>query len=75
MTTRAELRLDIDAADLAVLDGFVAATGSSRADVIRTLIAEWSERKRHDAILICRVAGINPHEAETRRPIGGRSAA
>ena len=67
MTDTAELRLDMPREDLAVLDGYCTATGRSRADVVRELLGKWSSDKAHEAMLICRVAGINPHEAEEGR--------
>jgi hypothetical protein len=62
-----EVRFEMDKDTLAVLDGYCQATGKSRVDVMRSLLADWSEKKRHEAILICRVAGINPGEPESRR--------
>jgi uracil phosphoribosyltransferase len=59
--------MEIDAADLAVLDGYCSATGKSRTEVIRQLINEWSSEQVHVATLICRVAGINPHQSESDR--------
>jgi hypothetical protein len=43
-----------------VLDGYATATGKKRTAVFRQILREWSERKHHEAILICRVAGSNP---------------
>ena len=67
MRDRVELRLELDPADLAVIDGFVNATGGSRTDVVRQLIRDWSSKKIHEAIVICRVAGINPADPESSR--------
>jgi hypothetical protein len=63
----AEIRFETDAIDLAVLDGYCAATGKSRTDVIRTLLREWSENKHREASLIMRVAGSNPNLSESGR--------
>lgn len=67
MRDRVELRLELDPADLAVIDGFVNATGGSRTDVVRQLIRDWSSKKINEAIVICRVAGVNPTDPETGR--------
>lgn len=67
MTATAEIRFEVSLDELAVLDGYCSATGQDRTAVMRRLLREWSERKRHEAILICRVAGCNPTTTE-----GGR---
>lgn len=55
-----EIRLEVPAEELAVLDGYCSARGKARTEVIRTLLKQWSEEKHREAIVICRVAGINP---------------
>lgn len=65
---RTELRVEVPDAELSVLDGFCSATGSSRTEVIRQMLSDWSDRKLHEASVICRVAGVNP-----TRPEGVRS--
>ena len=67
MTDSAELRLDVPKNDLAVLDGYCMATGRSRADVVSELLGKWSSDKSHEAIVVCRVAGINPTVSESER--------
>ncbi len=67
MADSVEVRFDIPREDLEILDGYVAATGKSRTDVMRGLLGDWSRQKRHEAILICRTAGINPREVEGDR--------
>lgn len=67
MSESAELRLDVPRTDLAVLDGYCMASGRSRADVVRELLGRWSSDKSHEAMMICRVAGINPQSAEASR--------
>ena len=67
-----ELRLDVDETDMAVLDGYVMATGTSKAEVIRKLLKQWSDSKMHEAIVICRMTRVNPLATETQRiPEGG----
>jgi len=63
----AELRLEVPKTDLAVLDGYCSATGKSRAEVIRTLLASWSHDKLHESMVVCRVAGVNPAVPEEGR--------
>ena len=56
MTATHEVRFDIPASDLAVLDGYCNATGKSRADFIRSLVIDWASGKLHEAIVICYIA-------------------
>lgn len=60
MSITAEIRFEAPRDELAVLDGYCSATGQDRTAVMRRLLREWSDRKHHEAILICRVAGCNP---------------
>jgi len=62
-----ELRVELPADELAVLDGYCLATGEHRTAVVRRVLREWSERKHHEAMLICRVAGGNPMHPDTAR--------
>lgn len=55
-----EISFELPAEEVAVLDGYATATGKKRTAVFRQILREWSERKHHEAILICRVAGSNP---------------
>ena len=70
-----EIRGEIDAADMAVIDAVVqAAPGASRIGVIRQIIREWSDRELHRATLICRVAGRNGSDSASARNRGGSGA-
>lgn len=71
----AEIRVEIPNDELAVLDGYCSATSESRTDVIRELLAEWSERKFHEATVILRVAGRNPVLSESGRSVTGVGSA
>ena len=64
-----EIRFELHRDEVAVLDGFVQATGKSRGEVLRELLRDWSDQKRHEAILICRTAGINPAGSEDGRHV------
>lgn len=64
---KTEVRFEVASDEVGVLDGYCQASGQSRADVLRRLLGEWSEKKLHESMLICRVAGVNPHASE-----GGR---
>ena len=67
MSKTSEIRFDMPTEELSVLDGYVNAKGKCRTEVIRKILSDWSEAKRHEATLICRVAGINPVESEDDR--------
>jgi hypothetical protein len=62
-----EIRLEVPADELAVLDGYCSARGKARTEVIRTLLKQWSDEKHREAIVICRVAGINPTQPDSDR--------
>ena len=62
-----EVRFEMPREELDVLDGYCAATGRSRTDVIRETLRGWSAKKLHEATLICRVAGVNPSASDRRR--------
>ncbi|MGZ8158376.1 MAG: hypothetical protein ACXWT4_06160 [Methylobacter sp.] len=64
-----ELRVNIpdDTDIIAVMDGYCQATGKSRTDIVIEVLGTWAAQKKHEAILICRVAGINPTASETHR--------
>jgi hypothetical protein len=62
-----EVRWEATSEEVAVLDGYCSATGKNRTDVIRNLVHEWSKAKKHEAMIVCRVAGINPAMQEDDR--------
>lgn len=62
-----EIRLELPAGECSVMDGYSQATGKSRTQVLREILQRWSDAKKHEAILICRVAGINPVDTESNR--------
>lgn len=62
-----ELRVELPREEIAVLDGYCQATGQDRSKVIRRVLKEWSDQRSHEAILICRVANINPALPEVGR--------
>ncbi len=66
-----ELRVEIPADDLSVLDGYCSATGKGRTDVIKALLADWSARKLHEATIVLRVAGRTPPRSESDRSVAG----
>lgn len=59
-----EIRWEATTEETAILDGYCSANGVDRSKVIRNLLREWSEKKKHEAMVICRVAGINPTTPE-----------
>jgi hypothetical protein len=66
-----ELRVEIDADAMAVMDGYCSARGKSRTDVLRQILGEWSDVKLHEATVICRTAGRNPFAPESNRDVTG----
>lgn len=62
-----EVRFELPADELAVLDGYCSATGKARTDVIKVLLADWSARKLHEATIVLRVAGRTPTRSESDR--------
>ena len=60
-----EIRFELPAEEVSVLDGYGQATGKTRRDVIRALLKDWSLRKHHEATLITRVAGDKPAQPES----------
>jgi hypothetical protein len=65
-----ELRVEIPADDLSVLDGYCSATGKGRTDV-KALLADWSARKLHEATIVLRVAGRTALRSESDRSVTG----
>ena len=65
-----ELRVELLKSELVVLYAHKQATGISNKDVIRELLAVWSEKKRHEWTVGCRVAGINPTAPQSSRDTG-----
>jgi hypothetical protein len=66
---KTEIRFEVDSKELAVLDGHCSAEGVCRTEVIKELLVDWSRKRLNSAIVICRVAGVNPMQ-----PDGSRSA-
>lgn len=62
-----EISFEVLAEEAAVLDGYCQAKGIKRTVVMRKLLEEWTAEKRHEAIMICRVAGIKPTDPEPNR--------
>lgn len=62
---KSEVRFEFPNDDLAVLDAYYNSTGKSRTAVICDLLNNWTKNKRHEATVICRVAGINPMRPES----------
>lgn len=67
-----EVRFDIPLNDLAVLDAYCSATGKGRTAVMAELLLAWTKAKRHEAMMVCRVAGINPMLPEHDRSATGK---
>lgn len=65
--SKTEIRFEIEADELSVLDGYCAATGKHRPEIFRELLKAWSDQKLHESIMVCRVAQVNPTDTETHR--------
>jgi len=65
-----EVRFVANSETLAVLDGFCSATGTCRTAFINSLLEAWAKDKLHEAIMVCRVAGVNPMQPESDRKRG-----
>lgn len=62
-----EVRFEAKAETVAVLDGYCSATGKCRTSFINQLLDEWAASKLHEAVIVFRVAGVNPTESEDHR--------
>ena len=54
-------------AAVAVIDGFCSATGKCRTSFINDLLESWAKEKLHEAMIVCRVAGVDPSVPEAAR--------
>jgi len=64
-----ELRFWCPRAIVDVLDAVVMARGGQSANIHRgtvlvEVLNEWAEKKRHEAMLVHRIAGLNPTASE-----------
>jgi hypothetical protein len=67
-----ELRGEVPREVVDVLDAVVAATpGASRMSVLRSVLGEWVARKKHEAMLIQRVARVTGSLTDTDRNRSG----
>lgn len=66
-TSTIEVRFEAESEDLAVLDAYNMATGTSRKDVMLRLLRDWSEAKRHEANVIVNVTRVIPPLSEGNR--------
>lgn len=66
-----EISFELPAEEVAVLDGYANATGKKRTAIFRQILREWSERKHHEAMVICRVAGSKPGSSGSDRETEG----
>ena len=62
-----EIRFDAKNETVAVIDGFCSATGKCRTSFINDLLEQWAKEKLHEAILVCRVANVDPTTGESER--------
>ena len=62
-----ELRVDVPADELTVLDAYCMATGRARVDLVRDLINKFASEQLHIASVIVRCAGDKPLGADNER--------
>ena len=67
MSDKTEVRFELPTEDVQIFDAYSIASGKSRTAIMAEILALWIAAKRHEATLICRVAGINPTEPEAGR--------
>lgn len=67
-----EVRIDIDAEELSILDGYVNTVGSNRTKLIGELVKKWAADKLHESIIVCRMARVNPLAVDTDRHEAGK---
>lgn len=69
-----ELRGEILCEHMDIVDAVVQATpGASRMSIVRAIVAEWVDRKVHEASLIHRVRRSNGNGTEADRNRNGRA--
>jgi len=66
----AELRVELLKSELSVLYAHRQATGIPLKVTVREMVLEWSRKKKHEWIVGCRVAGINPDGPDMEREYG-----
>ncbi len=67
MAKSIEIRFELPRDVAAVLDAYCQARSLTKTSVIVDMVREWSEVKRHEWILGCRMLGINPVAPERDR--------
>jgi len=71
-SSQREIRFEPDSEeDLAILDGYNAASGESRKSVMCSLLHEWAMKKKHEATLVLRFANSTPGGTESHRNQAG----
>lgn len=66
-----EVRFEAKSESVAVIDGYCSATGKCRTAVINEILEAWANDRLREAMMICRVAGVDPMRPETGRKGGG----
>lgn len=62
-----EIRFEAKAETVAVIDGYCSATGKCRTGFINDLLEAWAKDKLHEAMVVCRVSGVNPMTPDSDR--------
>lgn len=64
---KVEIRVEVDADKVGVLDAFCQATGKHRTDIVLDLLERWADDQVHVATMVLRVGKRNPNESEGHR--------
>jgi hypothetical protein len=62
-----EVRFECMKSETSVLEAYVQGSGRSRKEVMREMLKAWSDKKRHEWTVGCRIAGINPFAPQSDR--------
>ncbi len=62
-----EVSFEVPASEVSVLDGYCQAKSIKRTAAYRQILKEWTDQKLHEAIMVCRVAGVNPTTTGSNR--------
>ena len=68
-----EVRFECLKSEAVVLDAYVSGSGRSKKEVMREMLALWSEKKKHEWTVGCRITGINPFAPQSDRDTGAAS--
>lgn len=68
-----EIRFEAPVADVQILDAYWMAEGSSRKEVLCSILGLWAQKQRHFASLVTKLTGGNPTAAADDRQGKGKA--